>query len=114
MNRRRTSQGPDFFMAIKDEHLSELSLRHLYAPIPYSRDVACATPSDSKHVSVPLIEASGKKVTIVGCGQVGLAIAYAMINQEMASTIALVCNKQDTMPERQNTAGCCVGVMNSV
>lgn len=35
-------------------------------------------------------------VTIVGCGQVGLAIAYAMINQEIASSIALV----DMMEEK--------------
>jgi L-lactate dehydrogenase len=99
LNRRassRKSQGADFFMAIRDEHLSELTLRRLHDPIPYSADIEYITPSDSEHVSVPLIEASGKKVTIVGCGQVGLAIAYAMINQEIASSIALV----DMMEEK--------------
>jgi len=98
MNRRRasSSKGPDFFLAIKDSHLSELTLRRLHDPIPYSKDIEYISVSDSEHVSVPLIEASGKKVTIVGCGQVGLAIAYAMINQETASTIALV----DMMAEK--------------
>ena len=64
LNRRassRKSQGSDFFMAIKDSHLSELTLRRLHDPIPYSSNIEYATPSDSEHVSVPLIEASGKK-----------------------------------------------------
>ena len=64
LNRRassRKSQGSDFFMAIKDSHLSELTLRRLHDPIPYSSDIEYATPQDSEHVSVPLIEASGKK-----------------------------------------------------
>lgn len=31
-----------------------------------------------------------KKVSIIGCGQVGMAIAYSILNQESAGTIALV------------------------
>jgi hypothetical protein len=69
LNRRassRKSQGADFFMAIRDEHLSELTLRRLHDPIPYSADIEYVTPSDSEHVSVPLIEASGKKGNVKG------------------------------------------------
>jgi len=52
------------------------------APIPYSKGVSAGSVDDSvlKH----------KKVTIVGCGQVGMAIAYAILNQEIAGCIALV------------------------
>jgi threonine dehydrogenase-like Zn-dependent dehydrogenase len=92
MNRRRasSSRGPDYFMSIQDQHLEDLTLRRLHDPIPYSAGIHSAIQSDSEHVSVPLIEASGKKVSIIGCGQVGLAIAYAILNQGTASCIALV------------------------
>jgi L-lactate dehydrogenase len=41
-------------------------------------------------VSDPLGEHIDKKVSIIGCGQVGLAIAYSILNQGTANMIALV------------------------
>jgi L-lactate dehydrogenase len=38
-----------------------------------------------------------KKVTVVGCGQVGMAIAYSMLNQVIAGTIALVDMNRDKL-----------------
>jgi TM2 domain-containing membrane protein YozV len=64
--------------------LDHLRLSHSFEPIPYSSDIGVT----------PLNEYSGslghKKVTIVGCGQVGMAIAYSLLNQTTAGTIALV------------------------
>lgn len=31
-----------------------------------------------------------KKITVVGCGQVGMAIAFSLLNQAVAGSIALV------------------------
>jgi len=51
------------------------------APISYSENVSTAPVNDSS---------LHKKVTIIGCGQVGMAIAYAILNQEIAGTMALI------------------------
>jgi len=60
----------------------ELLLSH--KPRPYSSNLETVEESAST------VKAKGKKVCIVGCGQVGLAIAYAIINQEICSSLALV------------------------
>jgi len=53
-------------------------------PVPYSTTAAPTTTSSSHPTS------SGKKISIVGCGQVGLAIAYSIINQGICSRLSLV------------------------
>jgi len=55
-----------------------------HPPVPYSSDVA-----PIKNVPTPSLS-PGKKVTVVGCGQVGLAVAYSIVNQQLCSSLALV------------------------
>ena len=57
-------------------------------PIPYSADVKYEPSESSNHGEVNGLK--HKKVTVVGCGQVGMAIAYAILNQEIAGSISLV------------------------
>eukprot|EP00538_Stauroneis_constricta_P009085 CAMPEP_0119551590 /NCGR_PEP_ID=MMETSP1352-20130426/4801_1 /TAXON_ID=265584 /ORGANISM="Stauroneis constricta, Strain CCMP1120" /LENGTH=385 /DNA_ID=CAMNT_0007597673 /DNA_START=266 /DNA_END=1423 /DNA_ORIENTATION=+ len=52
-------------------------------PIPYSSDIPLSPVNDGGALG-------HKKVTVVGCGQVGMGIAFAMLNQTVAGTIALV------------------------
>ena len=62
---------------------AQLRLQHSVEPIPYTDGFELTPvnlPTDHGH----------KKVTVVGCGQVGMAIAYSMLNQVTAGTIALV------------------------
>ena len=66
-------------------NLANLRLTQSYEPIPFSADV------DFSPINKEGDEKIGhKKVTIVGCGQVGMAIAYSMLNQVTAGAIALV------------------------
>jgi hypothetical protein len=65
-------------------HLNSLRLAHSKEPIPYTGDIVI-TP-----INTEIGKFGHKKVTVVGCGQVGMAIAYAMLNQVTAGTIALV------------------------
>lgn len=51
-------------------------------PVPYSASVTAASSSAPT--------SSGKKISIIGCGQVGLAIAYSIINQGICSRLSLV------------------------
>jgi lactate/malate dehydrogenase, NAD binding domain len=82
--------------ARQKEYFSHMRRTHSLGPIPY----------DSQLFSLPLNvdndaaeqrqqQFQHKKVTIVGCGQVGMAIAYALLNQSsitspFAGTIALI------------------------
>ena len=71
--------------SLVQDHLSNLRLNHSLEPIPYTGEIEISpinTPNDGA--------LGHKKVTVVGCGQVGMAIAYAMLNQVTAGTIALV------------------------
>ena len=65
-------------------HMQALKLSRSYEPIPY----------DASFPIVPVNDPPGKqehkKVSIVGAGQVGMAIAYSILNQMSAGTIALV------------------------
>jgi hypothetical protein len=65
-------------------HFHQLRMAHSIEPIPYTENISIT----------PLNHPDGyighKKVTIVGCGQVGMATAYAFLNQGTAGTIALV------------------------
>jgi len=56
-------------------------------PVPYS---ASAVPDSATTPPVSFNSSSGKKISIIGCGQVGLAIAYSLINQGTSSKLALV------------------------
>jgi L-lactate dehydrogenase len=66
-----------------DTHFEKLRMSHSVEPIPYSNDLEL-TPKNTVHTL------GHKKVTIVGCGQVGMATAYAFLNQATAGTIALI------------------------
>jgi L-lactate dehydrogenase len=69
------------------QHFAAVSMQSSVAPIAYSEgvtsqniDLTSSNQSSNKH----------KKVSIIGCGQVGMAIAFAILNQEIAGSIALV------------------------
>lgn len=67
-----------------NERVNPLRLNHSFEPIPYTSEL---------EISPLNVEVGGlghKKVTVVGCGQVGMAIAYSVLNQQTAGTIALV------------------------
>ena len=87
---RSISKTNDVFSLADEEkdlvqsHLQTLRLNHSREPIPYTADIEI-TPVNTVTGSL-----GHKKVTVVGCGQVGMAIAYAMLNQVTAGTIALV------------------------
>jgi threonine dehydrogenase-like Zn-dependent dehydrogenase len=63
---------------------SNLRLAHSSEPVPYTGDIEVSP------LNCGIGKLGHKKVTVVGCGQVGMAIAYAMLNQVTAGTIALV------------------------
>lgn len=66
------------------EDFASISFEKSVAPIAYSADVVLPTAFPEKKAI------QHKKVSIVGCGQVGMAIAYSILNQEIAGSIALV------------------------
>jgi L-lactate dehydrogenase len=65
-------------------YMLNLRLRDSLDPIPFTDGIPV----------VPINDAPGgmmhKKVSIIGCGQVGMGIAFALLNQTAAGTIALV------------------------
>jgi len=65
-------------------NVSHLRLNDSVEPIPYTSGIEL-TPENKSFDKL-----GHKKVTVVGCGQVGMAIAYSMLNQVTAGTIALV------------------------
>jgi L-lactate dehydrogenase len=67
------------------EHISKMRMTHSFEPIPYDPNLPIVPLN-----FVDSSELQHKKVTVVGCGQVGMAIAYAMLNQTTAGTIALI------------------------
>mmetsp|Transcript_15638 Transcript_15638/g.21402 ORF Transcript_15638/g.21402 Transcript_15638/m.21402 type:complete len:428 (-) Transcript_15638:229-1512(-) len=62
-------------------------------PIPYSSSIPHAgmnaLSSVEENPLFPHSDISGKKVSIVGCGQVGLAAAFAILNQGTTNTLAI-------------------------
>ena len=68
------------FLSLSSDHLR---LAHSVEPIPYANDLELTPLNTGYHLG-------HKKVTVVGCGQVGMAIAYSILNQQSAGTIALV------------------------
>jgi len=69
------------------ENLKTVRKKFTHDPIRYSADVP--QPPEDLFVSVPN-ENPGKKVSVVGCGQVGLAAVYALLNQNLCGMIAMV------------------------
>ena len=69
------------------QHFAAMSSQSSIAPIAYSASVGVTSPNTSSSTQS---SRGHKKVSIIGCGQVGLAIAYAIINQEIAGSVALV------------------------
>jgi L-lactate dehydrogenase len=65
-------------------YMQDFRTKDSLEPIPFGDDIAV----------VPLIDSPDqlfhKKVSIIGCGQVGMGIAFALLNQTAAGTIALV------------------------
>ena len=74
----------NFSMDLSGDELWRLRLTHSKEAIPYSEGLEL-TPVNANRSDL-----GHKKVSVVGCGQVGMAIAYAMLNQTVAGTIALV------------------------
>jgi len=75
-----------------DDEVEIGDLFRSHDPVPYAATAIPNIPEDSA-VTPPapsFSAASGKKVSIIGCGQVGLAIAYSLINQGIPSKLALV------------------------
>lgn len=79
-----TSETSHTFHMMRDQ-LMHLRLLRSREPIPFTGDLAII-PLNEDEDGKP----QHKKVTVVGCGQVGMAIAYAMLNQVTAGTIALI------------------------
>jgi hypothetical protein len=73
-----------FSTDLMHEELSHLRLSHSKEAIPYTEGIELSPLNTGSS------KLGHKKVTVIGCGQVGMAIAYAMLNQTVAGTIALV------------------------
>lgn len=71
------------------EHFASMNLENSVLPIAFTEG---ATEEDQFDLSTTQSRNAPKhkKVSIVGCGQVGMAIAYSILNQEIAGSIALV------------------------
>lgn len=66
-----------------ETHFDKLRMSCSVEPIPYTSDIAISPVNTVHHLG-------HKKVSIIGCGQVGMATAYSFLNQATAGTIALV------------------------
>jgi len=69
------------------ENLKDDRRKYTHDPLPLSNQMA---PPEQLFASNPLDVIIEKKVSIIGCGQVGLATAYSILNKEICDTIALV------------------------
>jgi len=69
------------------ENLKDSRRNYTHDPLPLSNQMALP---EQPFVSNSLDAKVGKKVSIIGCGQVGLATAYSILNKEICDTIALV------------------------
>jgi L-lactate dehydrogenase len=65
-------------------HMQNLRLKDSLDPIPFTDDISVIPLNDSPD------KIFHKKVSIIGCGQVGMGIAFALLNQTAAGTIALI------------------------
>ena len=68
------------------EYFKKYRMDQTVNPIPYDASI----PQKPNH-ETPLGEFHhSKKVSVIGCGQVGLAIAFSILNQDLCGTLALV------------------------
>ena len=81
------------------ENLKTNRRRYTHDPLPAVNDVdetlhstgsRSIKRSETPFVSNPLDQKIRKKVSIVGCGQVGLATAYSILNQGLCDSLVLV------------------------
>jgi len=83
---------------VLEQHFAAMSSQSSIAPIAYSAVGGVASPNiDLIASSTQSGGSKHKKVSIIGCGQVGMAIAFAIINQEIAGSIALVDINEDKL-----------------
>jgi len=87
----RTFSNAEQMEAMKS-HLANMRMTYSFEPIPYDSRLPIIPINDDAKSKL-----AHKKVTVVGCGQVGMAIAYAMLNQTTAGTIALVDMQADKL-----------------
>lgn len=73
-------ESSNFLNGSSSDHLR---LGHSLEPIPYSGDIEISPMNRGADLG-------HKKISVVGCGQVGMAIAYSVLNQQSAGTLALV------------------------
>lgn len=69
------------------ENLKTVRKKFSHDPIRYSADVP--QPPEDPYISLPN-ERPEKKVSVIGCGQVGLAAVYAILNQNLCGMISMV------------------------
>mmetsp|Transcript_27428 Transcript_27428/g.38613 ORF Transcript_27428/g.38613 Transcript_27428/m.38613 type:complete len:377 (-) Transcript_27428:67-1197(-) len=74
------------------DHFNKTTIEKSREPISYSAEFSNRSDDDDNDDNFyDTAEPSrAKKVSIIGCGQVGMAIAYAILNQEIAGDISLV------------------------
>lgn len=70
------------------ENLKDRRRRYTHDPVAYAENVNDAT-KEAPFLSTPL-DRYWKKVSIIGCGQVGLAAAYSILNKEICNSLVLV------------------------
>jgi L-lactate dehydrogenase len=79
-----TSDTDEEKATLLNSYMQNLRLKDSLEPIAFTGNIPV----------VPLSDLPGKlsqqKVSVIGCGQVGMAIAFAILNQSAAGTIALV------------------------
>lgn len=61
-------------------YMQNMRLQASLEPIPYTGSIPLVP------LNAPPGQLAHKKVSVIGCGQVGMAIAYAMLNQTTAGT----------------------------
>eukprot|EP00545_Synedropsis_sp_CCMP1620_P009663 CAMPEP_0119004230 /NCGR_PEP_ID=MMETSP1176-20130426/1029_1 /TAXON_ID=265551 /ORGANISM="Synedropsis recta cf, Strain CCMP1620" /LENGTH=385 /DNA_ID=CAMNT_0006955915 /DNA_START=68 /DNA_END=1225 /DNA_ORIENTATION=- len=82
--RNLNSNEPDPELKFR-EYFKTYRVKQSVNPIPYDASL----PQTPNNIT-PLGGFTTKKVSIVGCGQVGLAIAFSILNQDLCGTLALV------------------------
>mmetsp|Transcript_5127 Transcript_5127/g.7577 ORF Transcript_5127/g.7577 Transcript_5127/m.7577 type:complete len:395 (-) Transcript_5127:151-1335(-) len=71
------------------ENLKAGRRRYTHDPVTYSAPPTNESFKEAPFLSTPL-DRNQKKVSIIGCGQVGLAVAYSILNKEICNSLVLV------------------------
>jgi hypothetical protein len=89
----------EFDLVDMKKYLQDVKRANTWKPISFSAtglvpsfddEGKLVLPSSTKSSDSIVVKQNHRKVTVVGCGQVGMAIAYALVNQTAARTVALV------------------------